>query len=69
MFGNVLLQLGVALIGVLLLFEVIKALITGSTSGYYRAHSYDRSEDSGKYYTWVVWRAVLGGLAIAAVFL
>jgi hypothetical protein len=63
------LQAGVALIGVVLLFEVIRALVTGFTYGYYRSHVYTRRDDSGSYFTWVLGRAILGGLAVSAAIL
>ena len=60
------LRWGVALVGAVLLFEAVRALLTGYTHGYYRSHVYDRRENAGRYFSWVVGRMVLGTLAIAA---
>ena len=62
---SIVLQAGCALIGVVLLFEVVRALVTGFTYGYYRSHVYTRRDDSGSFFAWILGRAVLGGLAIA----
>ena len=63
---NTILRWGVALVGAVLLFEAVRAVFTGYTHGYYRSHVYDRRENAGRYFLWVLGRAVFGGLAIAA---
>lgn len=63
---STLLQLGVALVGAVLLFEVARALVTGYTYGYYRSHVYDRRDSAGSYFLWVLGRTIIGGLAITA---
>ena len=60
------LRWGVALVGALLLFEALRALLTGYTRGYYRSHVYHRRENAGRYFSWVAGRTGLGALAIAA---
>lgn len=60
------LRWGVALVGALLLFAAVRALLTGYTHGYYRSHVYDRHENAGRYFLWVTGRTGLGALAIAA---
>ena len=57
---------GVALVGVVLLFEAVRALLTGYTRGYYRSHVYDRRENAGRYFLWVFGRMGFGALAISA---
>ena len=60
------LRWGVALVGAVLLFEAMRALLSGYTHGYYRSHVYDRRENAGRYFLWVFGRIGLGALAIAA---
>ena len=60
------LRWGVALVGALLLFEALRALLIGYTHGYYRSHVYHRRENAGRYFSWVAGRMGLGALAIAA---
>jgi hypothetical protein len=60
------LRWGVALVGVVLLFEAVRALLTGYTRGYYRSHVYDRRENAGRYFLWVFGRMGFGALAISA---
>jgi hypothetical protein len=60
------LRWGVALVGVVLLFEAARALLTGYTRGYYSSHVYDRRENSGRYFLWVFGRMGFGAIAISA---
>jgi hypothetical protein len=58
------LKLGVFLVGFVLLFEVLRALVSGSTYGYYKSHVYVRRDDPGAFYFWLLLRAVIAVLMI-----
>lgn len=57
---------GVVLVGLVLLYEVIRALVTGNTYGYYKSHVYTRAEQPGSFYLWLLLRGLIASLALAA---
>ena len=58
------LRFGLFLVGFILLYEVFRALVSGNTRGYYKSHVYDRRDEPGRFYFWLLLRAVIAVMMI-----
>lgn len=54
------------LVGLLLLYEVIRALFTGYTHGYYKSNVFAKSDRPGSFYFWLTLRTIIAIMMISA---
>ncbi|MEJ2385059.1 MAG: hypothetical protein P8Y54_11785 [Xanthomonadales bacterium] len=65
---HIVLRLGVGLLGVVMAVAVIRGLLTGTTSGYYRSHRYAWKENPTSFLLWILLRAALAAGSLYVVF-